>query len=137
MRDRLILNKSMVGIDQDGCLEIEWVKGGRRLSVFVAQFDFVKSWGPNLHTEMESGNDKNIRPLLDWVEDCPNCDGTGEVQNITMCFRCDGRGQVESFHGCQTPCSNCDGRGRAQNYLTPTKPCPACTSTPGKDSKNG
>lgn len=63
----------LVSADENGDVVLEWSMGGpKRVSVFVGPLctHFVKSWGDNIHSEMESGDithTGSLLRLLDWV----------------------------------------------------------------------
>lgn len=70
MSDRknyFILNKGIVGLDIDGEPVIEFIKGDRRIALFVKEFHWIKSTNANIN-EMEDGEGTDARPLLDWLE---------------------------------------------------------------------
>jgi len=73
LRASLFVDTPLVSVDFDGQVVLEWVAGPRRLSVFATDdaITYVKSWGTNIHSDMEDGalaSDEELRDLLRWLD---------------------------------------------------------------------
>ncbi len=55
---------------EDDLVHIEWQMSGRHLSLFVGPhgIDFVKAWGPNIHSQMSDGTVGSAAALADLWE---------------------------------------------------------------------
>jgi hypothetical protein len=53
----------------DGEPVFEWWYGARKLTIYFQErsADYVKVWGPNVHSDMEDGKLGDFEPLLKWL----------------------------------------------------------------------
>ena len=63
----------------DGEICLEWWCGSRKLTLYIEgpeTVSFIKSWGPDMVTEMQDGhlsNLNNIKVLMRWLNGEPPC----------------------------------------------------------------
>lgn len=59
-----------ISSDYDGCITMEFWNDPKKTTLFIyaaPRIDFLKSWGPNMDTEMEDGETDDPSPVLRWL----------------------------------------------------------------------
>ncbi len=75
IRNGLWWQKPLVNMNIDSEIVLEWWHKSRKLTIYISHddtVDFVKVWGPDVHTQMEDGSlesKSDLVSILNWIAD--------------------------------------------------------------------